>query len=550
MSGAEGPADLALLGGRVFTAVPLGPPANAVAIRSGRLVAVGQEHDVRSLIGPRTQVVDLAGRMLVPGFQDAHIHAPSAGLGMGRCVLSDVAGVDDYLSLIRAYAEGHPDNAWVVGEGWMLDAFPRGLPHRSSLDAVVRDRPAYFENRDGHGAWVNSRALEMAGITRDSADPPDGRIERDAQGDPIGVLQEGAMNLVARLMPPVSLEEWKEAILRAQTYLHSLGVTAWQDAHVEREHLDAYRSLAEEGRLTARVVGALWWNRDQGAEQIQDLIELRTLGSVGRLRCGSVKIMQDGIVENFTAALTAPYLDGPNASTERDGLSFVEPHALKEVVTRLDREGFQVHFHAIGDRAVRDCLNAAEAAAAQNGSSDNRHHIAHLQLVHPDDVPRFGSLGVAANIQPFWACLDGQMEHLNLPVLGPERATWQYPFARLLRSGAVLAMGSDWQVSTPNPLLEMEVAVHRAPVDQRGAEPFLPEERLSLQEALSAFTAGSAYVNHLEQTTGTLEVGKLADLAVIDRDLFAADAGPIGEGRVVLTVVEGEPVFADPSLGW
>jgi predicted amidohydrolase YtcJ len=430
----------------------------------------------------------------------------------------------------------------------MLDAFPHGLPHRSLLDAVVPDRPVYLENRDGHGAWVNSRALEMAGITKESPDPRDGRIERDAEGEPIGVLQEGAMNLVARHMPAVSHEEWMEAVLRAQAYLHSLGVTAWQDAHVERENLEAYRALAEDGQLTARVIGALWWNREEGEEQVEELLELRTRGTLGRLRCGSVKIMQDGIVENFTAAMTAPYLDGPSQSTGRSGLSFVEPEALKKVVTRLDREGFQVHFHAIGDRAVRECLDAAEAARAENGSSDNRHHIAHLQLVHPDDVPRFGSLGVAANVQPFWACLDGQMEHLNLPVLGPDRASWQYPFAGLLRSGAVLAMGSDWQVSTPNPLLEMEVAVHRAPVDHRDAEPFLPDERLSLRDALIAFTAGSAYVNHLEQGTGSLEVGKLADLAVIDRDLFAPDAGPIGDGCVMLTLVEGEPVFADPAF--
>jgi predicted amidohydrolase YtcJ len=509
---------------------------------------VGTELHVKPLIGPRTRVIDAAGGSILPGFQDAHIHAPSAGLGMARCRLNDVDGVDAYVATIRTYAESHPDASWIVGEGWSLDSFPRGLPHRSVLDAVVPDRPAYLENRDGHGAWVNSRALEAAGIDARTIDPPAGRVERDEAGEPIGMLQERAMELVARLIPAVSLAEWKDATLRAQTYLHSLGITAWQDAHVEREHLEAYRALAEEGQLTARVVGALWWNRERGEEQVEELLDLRSLGTVGRLRCGSVKIMQDGIVENFTAAMTAPYLDGSGHATAGAGMSFVEPEALNRSVARLDREGFQVHFHAIGDRAVRECLDAVGAASAANGDSDNRHHIAHLQVVHPDDVPRFGRLGVAANIQPFWACLDGQMEHLTMPFLGRARIGWQYPFESLRRTGAVVAMGSDWSVSTPNPLLEIEVAVRRVPVDRRQIETFLPNERLSLRDAISAFTEGSAFVNHLDQETGSLEAGKMADLAVIDRDLFAPDAGPIGDARVVLTLVEGAPVFGGSSL--
>ncbi|HMC36906.1 MAG TPA: amidohydrolase, partial [Actinomycetota bacterium] len=391
-------------------------------------------------------------------------------------------------------------------------------------------------------------ALEMAGIGAGTPDPPAGRIERDGSGAPTGMLQERAMDLVTKLIPRVSPEEWKDAILRAQGYLHSLGVTAWQDAHVERDHLDAYRALAEEGRLTARVVGALWWDRERGEEQVDELLELRARGNLGRLQCGSVKIMQDGIVENFTAALTAPYLDGDGGATDGAGMSFVEPEALDGVVSRLDRQGFQVHFHAIGDRAVRECLDAVEAAAKSNGQTDGRHHIAHLQVIHPADVPRFAALRVTANLQPFWACLDGQMEHLNLPVLGSERSRWQYPFESLRRAGAVLAMGSDWPVSTPDPLLEMEVAVRRVPVDRRAAEPFLPDERLSLTDAIRAFTEGSAFVNHLERDTGSIEDGKLADLTVIDRDLLARETEPVGDARVVLTLMQGEVVYADPSL--
>ncbi len=253
--------------------------------------------------------------------------------------------------------------------------------------------------------------------------------------------------------------------------------------------------------------------------------------------------MQDGVAENFTAAMTAPYLDVHGHDTGNAGLSMVEPELLKRAATRLDAEGFQVHVHAIGDRAVREALDAFEAARAANGPTDGRHHIAHLQVVHPDDLPRFAALGVTANAQPFWACYDPQMVDLTLPFLGPVRSAWQYPFGSLLRAGARLAFGSDWTVSTANPLLELEVAVNRVDPDHRSADPFYPAECLTLEQGLRAFTQGSAYVNHLDHVTGTLEVGKLADLVVLDRDVLAPDAGPIGEAKVALTLVEGEVVF-------
>jgi hypothetical protein len=258
-------------------------------------------------------------------------------------------------------------------------------------------------------------------------------------------------------------------------------------------------------------------------------------------------MMQDGVLENFTGAVIDPYLDGHGKATDRRGISFIDPERLPGYVTKLDELGFQVHFHAIGDRAVREALDAFEAARRTNGWTDGRHHISHIQLINPDDVPRFGALGVAANAQPYWACLDGQIRNLTIPFLGPERSTWQYPFRSLRRSGAVLAMGSDWAVSTANPLVEIEVAVNRISDLSRDEEPFLPDERLDLIDALAAFTSGSAYVNHLDDT-GTLERDKLADLAVIDRNLFAPDAGPIGDARVVLTLVGGQTVFEDAAL--
>jgi predicted amidohydrolase YtcJ len=541
-------ADIVLTGGRVHTVDPRRPQAQAIAVRDGRIVAVGSERDVKSLVGPSTRVVDLADRMVLPGFQDAHVHPVHGGLNRLRCDLRGARGREGCLELIAAYARAHPDRPWIVGGGWYMDDFPRGTPLGDDLDAIVPDRPVYLENRDGHGAWVNSRALEIAGIDASTPDPADGRIERDADGQPSGTLHEGAAEMVRTHVPDPTPDELVEGLRIGQQYLHSLGITAWQDAIVEDAEFGAYTSLAERGELTARVVGALWWDRSRGEDQIEALIDRRARGPIGRFSPTSVKIMQDGVLENFTGALTAPYLDGNGESSGNSGLSFVDPERLPAFVTRLDAEGFQVHFHAIGDRAVREALDAFEAAAKSNGRTDGRHHIAHIQVIHPDDVPRFGALGVVANAQPYWACHEGQMDRLTIPFLGPERTTWQYPFASLLRSGARLAMGSDWSVSTPNPLREIEVAVTRFADTTRDLAPFLPSERLDLADALAAFTKGSAYVNHLDAETGSIEVGKAADLAVLDRDLFGTDAGPIGEARCLLTLVEGVAVFEDPAL--
>ena len=453
-----------------------------------------------------------------------------------------------------------------------MDAFPGGLPTAAELDDAARGRPAFLPNRDHHSAWVTTRALELAGVGRDTPDPAGGRIERDDTGVPTGVLHEGAMSLVGRLLPPTTAAEVRRGLLAAQAYLHSLGITAWQDAIVGSFHgfddsFDAYLDLVEHDQLSARVVGALWWRRDRGLDQLEELVDRRSRadatwqacggsGSGGQFRAGSVKIMQDGVCETFTAALLTSYLDHSGHETGNCGLSFFDPEALTSYVGALDRSGFQVHVHAIGDRAVREALDALAALPAASRRRA-RHHLAHLQVVHPDDIPRFSELGVVANFQPLWACADGQMVELTLPFLGEERAGWQYPIGSLCRDGAVLAFGSDWPVSSPDPLAEMHVAVTRLEPPLAGDSPgrfadapFLPGEAVSLGEALRAFTLGSAYVNHLEHETGSITVGKLADLAVIDRDLFSLDAsdGAVSDATVLLTMVGGKVVYESPEL--
>lgn len=550
MPSPEGAADLVLTGGHVHTVDRSRPRAEAVAVRGERIVAVGSAADVAPHIGPRTRVVDIGGRLLLPGFQDAHVHPISGGVDRLQCDLRGSRGREAVLATIRAYVAAHPDEEWIVGSGWYMADFENGTPRREDLDAIVPDRPVFLPNRDGHSAWVNTKALELAGIDRDTPDPDDGRIERDPDGTPTGTLHEGAGDPVEALLPRLTDDTLSEGLRLAQDYLHSLGITAWQDAIVSPRDGLIYRRAAEAGWLTARVEAAMWWERGVGGEQVDELIARSRDGSVGRLRSNSVKLMLDGVLETFTGAMLDPYLDGGGEPTDRTGIDFLDPAQLPGWVTRLDAAGLQSHFHAIGDRAVRNALDAVEAARAANGRTDTRPHVAHIQVIHPDDVPRFAALGVIANAQPLWACHEGQMDELTIPFLGPVRTTWQYPFKSLLRAGATLAMGSDWGVSTPNPLEEMEVAVTRVYPESRGeAEPFLPDERLTLDEAIRGFTLGSAYANHLDDETGSIEAGKLADLIVIDRDLFAPDAGPIADANVLLTVVGGTAVFEDAALG-
>jgi predicted amidohydrolase YtcJ len=540
-------ADLVFRGGSVFHSRGR-ISQDTVAVVDGRIAAIGSDAD--ELVGPATAVVDLTGRMLVPGFQDAHVHPVQGGLERLTCDLTPYHTEAEYLEAIAAYATANPDLEWINGGGWSMAAFPGGLPCRESLDRVVGDRAVHLANRDHHDAWVSSRALELAGIRGGTPDPEFGRIERDPDGTPTGALHEDAMELVGRLLPPATHAENVEALLEAQGYLQSFGITAWQDAILGTyanitDASVAYVECANDGRLTAKVVGALWWVNTEGADQIDGLVERRARFSTEMFKPTSIKIMQDGICENFTAAMTRPYLGADGQPTDNAGISMVAPDALCEHVTELDRLGFQVHVHAIGDRAVREALDAFETARTQNGDHDRRHHIAHIQVIHPDDVARFADLGVAANMQPLWACHEEQMDRLTIPFIGPERATWQYPFAALAKAGARLCAGSDWPVSSPNPLWAIHVAVNRQAPAAEGdvREPLLPEQAIDVETALSAYTEGSAFVNHLDDT-GRIEVGMAADLAVLDRDIVAGPPDEIGDALVDATYVDGTCVFS------
>jgi predicted amidohydrolase YtcJ len=534
------------------SAVSVGPDASAVAVADGTIVAIGAADDsaIRDLTGRKTEVVDLRGRALLPGFQDAHVHPAFAGVTMVGCNLIGAATLDEAISRIESYAATHPEQEWIAGAGWRMEWFERGTPSRQQLDQITGGRPAFLLNRDGHGGWANSRALELAGIDARSPEPPDGRFEREPDGMPQGTAHEGAADIVGAIVGKPTFDDRLAGLLLAQQHLHARGVTAWQDAIVgsylgSQDPLPVYLAAARSGQLTARVRGALWWDRSRGAGQLDDIRGRREMGQEGRFRASTVKIMQDGVVETFTAGMLEPYLDACGCQSSGRGLSHVDPDELREYATVLDADGFQLHFHAIGDRAVRECLDAVTAARAANGPNDHRHHMAHLQVVHADDLPRFAALGVTANMQGLWAAHEPQLDELTIPFLGPERSAMQYLFGDLMRSGARLAAGSDWAVSSANPLRAIHVAVNRSLPGSSGAqaEPFLPGQALDLAEAMAAYTIGSAFVNHLDDVTGSVEPGKLADLIVLDRDPFAGPAAEIADTTVLATYVNGEAVY-------
>lgn len=538
-------ADLVFRGGNIYTVDAGRSWARAVAIRNGEITYVGTNDGAAEHVGPDTKIVDLKDRMMLPAFQDSHIHAVEGGMERLAVTLHELNTVEEYVAAIKAYADAHPDEPWITGAGWSSAAFGPGVMVSSRIiDDVVSDRPVYIESADGHTAWVNSKALEISGITKDTLDPAAGRIDRDPEtGEAFGSLQEHAARLVKDNIPAADLETRVAGLQYVVNMLNGYGITSIQAAKAFPPYLEAYRALDERGELTLRVVASLYWDRERGEEQIEDLKKLRAEFTKGRVRATSVKLWQDGVMENFTAALLEPYLQqGGNR-----GFPMIEPDALKSASVKLDALGFQLHYHAIGDAAVRQCLDAAEEARIQNGNLGHRHHISHLELIHPDDIRRFGELGVIANFQPLWAYADPYITDMTIPFLGEQRSRWLYPIRSVQNAGGMIAFGSDWGVSSANPMEQIETAVTRMGSLGETTEPFVTEERIDLPSAISAFTINAAYVNHIEDITGSIEVGKLADLVVLDRNLFELDQADISDTQVLLTLMEGKPIYGDLS---
>jgi predicted amidohydrolase YtcJ len=534
------PAELVLTHGAVYTLDGARSWAEAVGVSGGRIVFVGTAAAAKPWIGPQTKVVDLGGKMLLPAFHDSHVHPISGGVEAMECDLNGLATREQVLEAVGKYAAAHPKAKWIRGGGWELTLFPGGNPSKTLLDRVVPDRPVYLSATDGHSVWVNSKALAVAGVTKATLDPPHGRIERDpATGEPSGALREDAEELVGKLLPAHTAAELAEGLKLALLRANSFGLTSLQEASASEEELQAYAAADAAGTLTARVVASLYVDPDKGLAEVARVKALRGKYRSRRLRTDSVKIFADGVLETRTASVLEPYI----GYGDDRGKPNLEPAAFKALATALDREGFQIHVHAIGDRAIRDTLDALEAARKANGARDARHHVAHIELIEPPDIPRFRTLGVIANFQPLWANGDRYITEMTEPTLGPERSRWIYPIASVIAAGGVTAFGSDWSVSSLNPLDGIEVAItHREP--SKGPGPaWLPEERIALPDAIAGYTIRGAYLDFTEKETGSIETGKAADLIVLDRNLFEIAPSEIHGAKVLWTLLEGKEVY-------
>lgn len=515
-----------------------------VVVADGRIVSVGAAGSADGVEGTR---IDARGRALVPGFVDAHVHIPESGVEMLRCDMSACRSREEVLARVADYVAADPGEEWIVGRGWDSSHFLAEPPTLAELDAITGSRPAYLNNRDGHSVWVNSAALSRAGVDASSPDPAGGVIDRDATGALTGLLFESAMQLVSDIIPPVTREQLRKGLVVAQDYMFSLGVTAWQDAIVgdfvpTTDVFELYRDAAADGTLKAKVTGSLWWDRDPAQRDIGALVALReSLPSDGRFRCTSVKVMYDGWFSTHSAAISSDYVRGREGNR---GVTFFSPEEIVRDVAAIDAAGFDLHFHSVGDRATSEILVALANAIEQNPQRDRRHQIAHVWVLGDEQIAEMARLGLLANLQPFWARHHAELDEIVSPALPEELRTRQLRFASLARAGIPLASGSDWPVSSANPFDAIHVAVNRAhPVDGE-LEAFLPEERLTVTEALRAATSGSAHAIRRDDDTGAIAPGMAADLVLLSHGIDGYPAQDLHRLRADYTVVDGEVVYS------
>jgi len=539
--------NLILKNGLVYTVDKNRTWAQAVAIAGDQIVFVGSNEGVESYLGSKTVVIDLGGKMVLPGFVDAHAHPSHAMDFVGNISLYLLDSLEKYEKAIAEFVESRPDAEFYRGGGWADTFFPNLGPTKEILDAIIPDRPIAIVSYDGHSMWVNSVTLERARITKDTPDPDGGRIERDPEtGQPSGTLRETAFKLIESVIPDHSMEERKKALLAYQEMANRAGITMSHDAMLDAQAIAAFNALAEEDRLKMRFRGAITLEPDQGIkQQIETVLEERSKNTHPNFQTHAAKIFVDGVVEGGTAYLLDPYEHKP----EFRGEPIWDPEALKDACVALDAENLQIHFHVIGDAAARITLDALESVYKTNGGRDSRHLITHLQLVEPEDIERFKQLGVIAVPQPFWFKIDDYDTELALPYLGKERAAKQYPMQSFIDAGVIMASASDFPVTIPfDPLIAIQIGTTRLGIVETAEEVLFPEERASLEDLITSFTYNGAYANFLENETGSIEVGKQADIIVLDQNLFDIPTKEISKAKVLLTLVDGVEVFRDSDL--
>jgi predicted amidohydrolase YtcJ len=535
-------ADTIVVRGKIYTGNPKQPWAQAVAIRGEKIIAVGDDEEIQKLYYAGTETIDAGGKLVLPGFVDCHIHFLEGSISLGHANLEGAKNPADIQRMLREYAEKHPGDDWILGGGWNYAMFgEENLPHKKYLDELFPNRPAFLVGYDGHTAWANSKALTLAGINKDTPNPANGAIVRDPKtGEATGALKESASSLISKFVPNLTRAEKLAALRAGIHWANENGLTRVHSAGGDFEEFALYDELRRQGDLTLRMYIAYFLNPPElRPKDLSAIEDARKKYTGDWLSGGVVKIMIDGVVESHTAAMLEPYTDDPSTK----GKLFWEPGKYKEAVAELDKRGLQLFTHAIGDYAVRTALDAYENAENVNHTRDRRPRIEHIETVTAADIPRFGKLGVIASMQPLHAYPDEDTLRVWAGNNGPDRASRAWVWNSIANAGGHLAFGSDWNVVTLNPWEGLQMAVTRQTAEGTPAGGWLPQERVTLEQAIEAYTLGAAYAGRRENTEGSIEPGKLADLIIVSQNIFEVDPHAIAKTKVVKTIVGGRVVY-------
>jgi predicted amidohydrolase YtcJ len=535
-------ADTILLNAKVYTVDARQPWAHAVAIRDGKILSVGDDAEIEKLRGDATTVIDAGGKLVLPGFVDCHIHFLEGSISLGQANLEGAKNPADIQDVLRQYAEKHPGNGWILGSGWNYAMFgEENLPNKKYLDELFPNRPVFLYGYDGHTSWANSNALQLAGINKDTLDPLNGAIVRDPKsGEATGALKESASSLVGKLVPKPSRAEKLAALRAGIHWANENGLTRVHSAGGDFQDFALYDELLRRGELTLRMYIAYFLDPPElRPKDIAAIEDARKKYTGDWLSGGVVKMMIDGVVESHTAAMLEPYTDDPSTK----GKLFWEPDKYKAAVAELDRRGLQLFTHAIGDYGVRTALDAYENAENVNHTQDRRPRIEHIETITAADIPRFGKLGVIASMQPLHAYPDEDTLRVWAGNVGPDRASRAWVWNDIAKAGGRLAFGSDWNVVTLNPWEGLQMAVTRQTTEGKPEGGWMPQECITLAQAIEAYTLGAAYAGRREKTEGSIEPGKLADLIVVSQNIFEVDPHTIAQTKVVVTLVGGKVVY-------
>ena len=536
-------ADLIIRGAKIWTGGADPAFTRSIAIKGNNIMGLGPDAEILALGDDATELIDAGGKLVIPGFNDAHIHFLSGSMTLANIDLLATTSLSEMKKVVLDYANTHPDQKWLTGRGWQYNYFKGGMPDKRYLDSLVPDRPVYLRAYDGHTGLANSLAMKLAGIDRNTVYKGFGEVVRDAQGEPTGAFLEGAQSLVSKVIPEPTVQDKLDALYNGMRYASSLGITSMQNANGDKEEFSLFDTLNRRGQLRVRVNMGFSVNHETPEKDIDHFISVKnsprdTLWLKGR----SIKFMLDGVIESHTAVMSGPYSDIPPNDRMQEKHYAIPLDKYNMLVQRLDREGFQLYTHAIGDGAVHEVLNAYEQAASVNGPGDRRHRIEHIEQVRADDIPRFAALRVLPSMQPIHA--DPGTTDVWSRAVGPERLPRSFAWKAMLKNNAKLVFGADWPACISlDPIRGIHSAVNRRTINGKPPEGWVPEQRISIAEALQAYTVNAAYASFDEKNKGVLAPGMLADLVMLSQDLFTIPPMDIHKTRVVLTIVDGKKVF-------